>query len=296
MKRIDLKIGFQCNNRCQFCVQGNKREKYPNRTIEEINKELEQGINDGSIGVVFTGGEPTCHPNIIEAVEFAKKVGYQFIQIQTNGRMFYYKDFCQKIIKAGANEFSPALHSSKLEVHDSLTQAKGSWEQCVQGIKNLKELNQFVLTNTVITSKNFEDLPALAKLLISLDVDQFQFAFVHILGTAKKNQEWLVPKKSDVIPFVKKALDIGIKAGKTVMTEAIPYCFMQGYEKFIAEQVIPETKVIDAELKIEDYGKYRTNQGKIKGDVCNNCKYLNICEGPWKEYVEIFGWEEFKQQ
>jgi tRNA A37 methylthiotransferase MiaB len=26
MKRADVKIGFGCNNHCQFCVQGDKKE------------------------------------------------------------------------------------------------------------------------------------------------------------------------------------------------------------------------------------------------------------------------------
>ena len=27
---------------------------------------------------------------------------------------------------------------------------------------------------------------------------------------------------------------------------------------------------------------------------CIKCKYNKICEGPWKKYPEIYGWDEFK--
>ena len=27
VRRIDVKVGFQCNNRCRFCVQGDKRDE-----------------------------------------------------------------------------------------------------------------------------------------------------------------------------------------------------------------------------------------------------------------------------
>jgi hypothetical protein len=40
--------------------------------------------------------------------------------------------------------------------------------------------------------------------LVKLKINQFQFAFVHILGSAAKNKEKVVPKKSDVIPYVHK--------------------------------------------------------------------------------------------
>ena len=36
IERIDLKVGFRCNNLCQFCVQGDKREKIPTKPRAEL--------------------------------------------------------------------------------------------------------------------------------------------------------------------------------------------------------------------------------------------------------------------
>lgn len=294
MKRVDIKICFNCNNLCQFCVQGDKRHKYGNKSLSEIKDALKKARANGNQGVVFTGGEPTLHPEIIAAVTYAKNLDFEQIQIQSNGRMFAYMQFCQSLIKAGVNEFSPALHGSSAEIHDRLTNSPGAWQQVVQGIKNLKLLKQYVLTNTVINSENYQDLPDLARFFVELDVNQFQFAYIHIIGTAAENQNWLVPKISLVMPYVKKGLDIGIAAGKVVMTEAIPFCLMSGYEKYIAEQIMPSTRVVDAEGVIESYEKYRWNEGKAKRDDCHKCLYFKQCEGPWKEYPRLFGWDEFK--
>jgi len=292
-KRVDIKIGYQCNNHCLFCVQGNKREKCAFRTKSEIQKDLIRAKKNCQ-SVVFTGGEPTIHPNFLDLVRLAKKLNFQTIQVQSNGRLFAYKEFCQEMIKAGANEFSPALHGHTEDLHDYLTTVPGSFNQTVQGIKNLKIFGQRVIANTVITKSNYRHLPEIARLLVFLNVDQYQFAFIHIAGTAWENRNSIVPKKSQIISYVKKGLDIGISAGKKVMTEAIPYCFMQGYEQYVAEQIIPDTMVIEDKFKIKDYKKYRLNYGKIKGPCCMNCLYFSICEGPWREYPEIFGWEEFK--
>jgi len=78
------------------------------------------------------------------------------------------------------------------------------------------------------------------------------------------------------------------------MVEAVPYCFMEGYEKYISEQYIPFTSIIDDKIELADYGAYRKTKGKAKGPQCKECKYYKICEGPWREYPEIFGWSEFK--
>jgi len=296
MKRLDLKIGFQCNNRCFFCIQGNKRYNCPNKSDQEIKAILKRMKKDHD-GVLFTGGEPTVRKELIDWIKYAKKLGYQSIQIQTNGRMFSYKDYCKALIKAGANEFSPALHGSNAKIHDSLTQAPGSFEQTVQGIKNLKELNQYILTNSVVTKMNYKDLPDLARLLVNLKINQFQFAFMHIneiIASSPQLIKKIVPRYKDSIPYIKKGIDIGVKAGIKVMAEAIPYCFMENYEKFISEQQIPFTSVVDNDIELSNYASYRINQGKSKGPQCKKCKYNKICEGPWKEYPKIFGWSEFK--
>lgn len=292
-EKIDLKIGFFCNNHCKFCVQGEKRNLYGNRETEELKKLIWQSANEGET-IVFTGGEPTLHQGFLELIIEAKKAGFKNIQVQSNGRMFAYRKFCEQTIAAGATEFSPALHGHKAEIHDFLTSSPGSFDQTIQGIKNLKALNQRVLTNTVITKRNYKFLPQIAKLFVDLDVDQFQFAFPHITGSMAENKKWLTPQKSQVIGYIKKGLDIGIRAGKRVMTEAIPLCFMKGYEEYIAEKIIPDSKVFDAVGIIEDYTAYRKNEGKKKGPECPKCKYFQVCEGPWREYPEIFGWSEFK--
>ncbi|MBI5210184.1 MAG: radical SAM protein [Elusimicrobia bacterium] len=294
MHRADLKIGFNCNNHCVFCVQGKKREKFAPRTLPEIKKNLKDGLERGARGLVMTGGEPAIHEHFLETIRIAGRMGYSVIQVQTNGRMFCYPDFCRKVLEAGATEFSPALHGSTAPLHDYLVGASGAFLQTVAGIVNLRKLGARILTNSVITRANYRDLPDLAGLLVRLGVDQYQFAFVHIAGTAAENRSWLVARKSMAEPWVKKGLDVGIRAGKVVMTEAIPFCFMRGYERYVAEQIIPETVVYDAEITIADYTKSRRDEGKGKGPRCGECSYCERCEGPWKEYPELYGWDEFE--
>ena len=293
MKRIDIKISFGCNNMCLFCVQGKKREKYLQKEPVLLRRELERGFAEGGRELVLTGGEPTLHRDFLGVIRDAKKTGYRNIQIQSNGRMFRYPDFCRAAADAGATEASPALHGSRAEIHDFLTGVPGAFRDTVKGIANLKKAGFRVLTNTVITKPNTQDLPSIARLLAALGADQLQFAFVHILGSAAANAKWLIPKKTVIEPYVKRGLDIGAAAGLRVMTEAIPYCFMRGYEKFVAERIIPATKIFDAETVIEDFGRYRRSEGKLKAGKCRGCVFFKKCEGPWREYPELFGWGEF---
>lgn len=295
-RRLDLKVGFRCNNNCIFCAQSHKRN-LGNRTTEELKERLKKGREDGYNELVFTGGEPTIRKDILELVRFAKDLGYELIQIQTNGRMLSYKDFARKLIDAGVTEVSPALHGHDKKMHESHTRCSDSFEQTLQGIKNLVELGCPVLTNSVITKINYKNLPELVELLTGLNVDQFQLAFVHPVGNAYKYFDKVVPKMTEVKPYIIKAMETGKKRGYgpgMSMVEAFPPCLMEGYENFCSELYMPvHSGVMDLDHDIEDFEKWRKESGKRKFPQCKGCRYDSICEGPWKEYPERFGSVEF---
>jgi MoaA/NifB/PqqE/SkfB family radical SAM enzyme len=291
MRRRDIKLGFACNNNCRFCAVGHKK-CLGSKDTERIKSEIYKNSHEFE-EIVLTGGEPTVRPDILELVAYAREVGYEYIQIQSNGRMFCYKKFCEGIIDAGLNEFALSLHGPTAEIHDFLTQSPGSFEQTVQGIKNLKELDQCVLCNSVATKSNYTHLPEIAHLLVNLGVFQFQMAFVHGMGNADENFDYIVPRKSLAAPYIKKALQVGIDAGVRVMSEDMPYCFMKGYEKYIGELFIPSSEVIDIDEIIPKFEDVRIEKGKCKGEKCKKCKYYRICEGTWKDYPERRGWSEF---
>ena len=292
MARLDLKVGFSCNNRCLFCVQGEKRNEEKDRTGDEIRAILKD--NEGGGGVVFTGGEPTLRQDLVELVGDARELGYSPIQVQTNGRRVAYRPYIDALVEAGMTEISPALHGSRPEIHDGLTRAKGSFRQVVQGIKNAISLNLPVLTNTVVTQQNIKDLPNIADLLLRLGVRHIQYAYVHPAGTAGTLFQSVVPRFSDAAPYIQRGLDLIRAAGARGCTEAVPYCFAQGYESCVIEQHIPDTRVVDAPMIIEDYTKYRLKEGKAHGPPCEECSFAGICEGPWHEYPREYGWTEFR--
>jgi MoaA/NifB/PqqE/SkfB family radical SAM enzyme len=293
LPRLDLKVGFACNNRCRFCVQGDKRSRFAPKATAELRRALGEGRATRE-AVVFTGGEPTLRQDLPELVSHARELGYRQIQIQTNGRMLAYRAYVERLVASGATEFSPALHGSTAAIHDALTCARGSYGETVAGIRQLRALGVSVLTNSVITRQNAADLPRLAALLVSLGVPQMQFAFVHPVGSAGQHFDEIVPRMADIAAPLHAALRYGQRAGRRVMTEAIPYCILPGFEDCVAEEIIPPTIVVDAEGTIDSYERYRRELGKSKGPDCRLCRYDARCEGPWKEYPERFGFGEFR--
>ena len=287
--RIDLKTGFQCNNRCRFCVQGDRRTREPDRSTAQMLEALEENRAHGD-ELVLTGGEISLRRDLGLLIRRARALGYREVQLQSNGRRFAVAAFCEEMIAAGVTEFGPSLHGARPETHEALTRAPGSWRQTVQGIRNLRARGQRVITNSVVTRSNLEELPELARLLVALGVSQYQLAMVHPLGTAWEGFDQVVPRLEEAAPWVRKALVPGLRAGIPCMVEAMPACLMRGLEDCMAEARIPATRIDDPARLVEDYRVSRLADGKAKGPGCARCTWTGRCEGPWREYPQRHGW------
>ncbi len=292
-QRADIKTGYSCNNNCVHCVVGNKRGA-PDWTTGKYKKELEESRKAGADEVVITGGEPTIRPDFLELVRYAKSMGFNLIQLQTNGRMFCDREFTRKTIEAGVNEFAIALHAHIAEIHDSITRVKGSFDQTVEGIRNVSKFRPGVIVNgiVVVTRYNYKFLPEIADFLISLGVGQLQYDFVHPMGNAYKYYDKVVPKISDVLPFIENGIRIAESKNTIIHIEAIPPCLLPGHEKNIVEFNMPPTELREIGRFDPNFNETKIKYGKIKGPQCKECKYDPVCEGLWKEYPEKMGFGE----
>ena len=292
-RRLDLKVGWSCNNRCTFCVQGDKRDRFADRDTQTLFAMLEEG-RPAATDLVLTGGEPSIRRDLPAVIARARALGYGRIQLQTNGRMLCNAERLDALIDAGLTEVSPALHGPDPATHDALTRARGSFRQTVRGIRNARARGLPVVLNSVVVQANVGLLPAMARLFVALDVASFQLAFVHALGTAGDDIEAVMPRLSRATAPILRALAIGRAAGVPCWTEAVPLCFLPGFERHASEPRIPRTRIVDADRVVPDYTVARRQHGKSKGPPCARCALDAVCEGPWREYPETYGWSEFQ--
>lgn len=300
MAYADIKLGYSCNNNCIHCVIADQKEaaiksrgNY-DRSTEEYMKELYDSRRRGCTSVTFTGGEPLIRKDLMTLLRYAKNLGYH-INMQTNGRAFYYTDFTEKICSIGTINYVVALHGHTKELHESITRSDG-FNQTVEGIKNLIALKQKVRGKLVISKKNYKFLPEIADFFINLGVKKMNFAFPHAQGNAWKYFDEVVPKYTDIMPYVHETIELCNKNNAEIEFEAIPFCFMQGYEKHVSElhsidEGYAELKQLDGKTKNWQIVR---KQIKRKFPQCKECKHDSICEGVWEEYPRKRGIEEFK--
>jgi len=297
-KKIAVILGYECNNNCRFCYCGSKKDKFKSMTIEQAKKILNDAFERGCNFVDFNGGEPTLRKDIFELVSYAKKIGFKTIALTTNGRMFSYENFAKKMVECGLNHVVFSVHGHKAELHDYLTRSRGSFVQTTTGLKNLRKIKPdiYICTNTTINRLNYKFLPQIAENNIKLGADGCEFIFVHPRGNALKNFEDIVPTLKELAPFIPKLIEVGKKHNVNHFhLRYLPLCYMVGFENHLSELValpVLREQHIGPEfedLKVEEGRKF---YGRVKGPQCKACKYYDVCEGIFKEYVDRRGFEE----
>jgi MoaA/NifB/PqqE/SkfB family radical SAM enzyme len=89
--------------------------------------------------LTFTGGEPTLREDLPELLVYAQTAG-MVTGLISNGRRLKDKAYVDVLEKSGLDFVQITLESHKPEVHDKMTNEKGSWKEIVAGIQNAVQI------------------------------------------------------------------------------------------------------------------------------------------------------------
>lgn len=171
-----------CNLKCRHCYINKKQHGKNTLPLETINAWLSVfASKNKEANVIFLGGEPTLHPNLPEAVNKAKSLGYSSITIDTNGYLFH--DILSRVSPDVIDYFSFSLDGTTRETNDMI-RGKGSFDTCIQGIKNavLKGFSTSLIYT--VSTKNIHELDKIAPLLKNLKINRF---FIQVIGIRGKS-------------------------------------------------------------------------------------------------------------
>ncbi len=220
-----VRTGYSCNNACVFCNQGDWRDTRGDRAAEEVQADVIDGARRAALGsgvLVLAGGEVTLRHELPHWIETARRHGARRMVVQTNGRMLAYPKLAETLVTSGADTFGVALHGPRPEIHDWLTQAPGSFEQAVRGVRNVVRAGAGVYINTVVTRSGFRHLPELAAALPSLGARGIRFIWPDAAGRALDLAPSVAPHPKMVAPYLWAAVAIARDRGRRVIFEGPP--------------------------------------------------------------------------
>lgn len=189
----------QCNHYCLMCSQ-------PPKTVDDswLLDEIKQLIpliprTKKEIG--FTGGEPTLHgERFLDILQLTKSyLPWTTVHILSNGRRFKDPAFARSYADIEHPDMMVGIpiYSDDPALHDYIVQAKGAFDETVQGILNLKRLEQKVEVRVVIHQQSIKRLSQLCEFLARnlLFVDHVALMGLEMTGFTRANLDklWIDP-------------------------------------------------------------------------------------------------------
>jgi len=189
-KSIVVTAGYRCNSDCNMCVVGSGSKQNNNASTQEVMNVLSEGRANNINRVEISGGEPTIRKDIFQLVTYAKTIGYKKIGISTNGIALSNNEFCNKLIKAGANIFTISLHASNETINKKITNNPNTFNKILTGIVNvLNHKNSIVCIVTVVQKLNYKQLPQIGNLVSKLGVKQWNIS--NLIPIGMKREKYL---------------------------------------------------------------------------------------------------------
>ncbi|MDY0000101.1 MAG: radical SAM protein, partial [Polyangia bacterium] len=295
-KTLHIATGFRCNNACVFCCDSHDARP-PRPDLQVARRSLEENAELGF--VVFTHLEPTLNPDLVTLVGWAKELRYETIMLVTNGRRLGKRGLAERLVEAGMNCVAISIHGHNAELHDTITQRKGSFAEvlagvgAIQGLRRVHDLEFKVLTT--LSALNYEHISEIADFVGGMGVDSHGLNAVYLEGEASRNREVVaVPYEAMVAAFAEA---IKVEPTRDITLSEIPPCLTAGRlpARNIGFREEFHFPILDEQGRLLDSAKALAPAGRgfAFQPSCDLCAMRAMCDGVPEAYVEQCGWAGF---
>ena len=184
---IFFHILTKCNLTCRHCYINPGQHGKNTLPLSVITAWLEAfAQNSNYKNLIFLGGEPTLHPDLPAAVEYARNLGFGSITIDTNGYLFH--DILSKVKPGEVDYFSFSLDGATRETNDRI-RGEGSFDICIAGIRKAKSMGFATSLIFTVSSVNIHEVDMLPPLLKDLGIDRLFIQIIGLRGRSAKGSQ-----------------------------------------------------------------------------------------------------------
>lgn len=289
-----------CKNRCVFC---NKVKKYaPKETADQIAaKELRKLAylkrNRGINQIIISGNDPMEYYNFLGFLKKIKRKTQLGIFLQSHCLDFEDLDYLKTVLDIGNIEsIQIPVYGHKAEIHDAITQNKGSFKSVIKALNNFKKLNfNNIQLHTLFLKQNQRHFLKLISFLLSFGckIDASLPAIPSFKGRYRKRYLDNIPDLNKLSAGFRKIKEKFKNDLDRIFLHDIPFCLAplkptnlnfrsqyayKGYEHFKKRKI--DTVVVDGEV----IPRYRL---LFKDEKCQKCVLDNICSGITEPYIDL---------
>ncbi len=284
IRRIEITVGYACNQGCRFCAQRNARGEAEPLSDAEVMERVRRAAASGAT-VVLTGGEVTLRPALFDWVRAAREAGAARVEVQTNGQMLAYRGFARRLRREGAGAVHVALHGASAAAHDWHTQVPGSFERAVQGIQHAVAAGLRVWVSTVVTRSNFRHLVEIVDLAISLRAYGWRVRPAMLAAPRSTAFQQLVPRYELLAPHLQRACSRLASRRRRFVLKDVPPCVAGEYAAACAPGPTEEAAGLPSRPERVE---------RVFGEPCEACAARTACPGVPQSYARRYGWDEFE--
>lgn len=298
MKSSYLAVGYDCNHCCICCPLTTYDRLHKRLSYEEIKERVERLVEEGGMGhLVLSGGEPMLHPQFLDIVELASRVGFS-ITVLSNASACREDAFARELVRRapeGRLDIVTAIHSSYPEVHDEITGVPGSLLDSLKGLDHLVRMGVPVTIKHILSKVSLRTLPETVRYLeqhFSPRVG-FQFSTMDYSGRAAKNAGKLFVSMEEIQPVLEQTLDYlerHMSVERRIRILEAPLCMLDPYywkyytvsQGTIYGYIAPNADEKGVCFHVEsECGPYFP--------VCKDCVVREVCPGTWRTAFEVCG-------
>lgn len=296
-RRLELHLSYTCGQKCGFCSESVRMDRWRHAPLrgEEISAVLLARRKAGFSHVTFTGGEPTAHPLLPAALGAARKLGYN-TYLTTNGGLFAQEAYAREVLPL-VDELCLSVHGPDAETHDAAAATPGSFARAMKALENIEAhgAGVYLLTNTVVTRRNWERLEETLALLTS------RARIRHcLLSNVAPEGRAAADYRSLAVPLARWRERVASLArpfadGRVVLRLfGLPLCVLDGRDELsndahFSPRVTVERRGARGRPGLVAIASRDASRRRSKPVKCRSCASRGDCAGVFDRYLAAFG-------
>lgn len=186
-RNVYLYITEACQLRCEHCYMGERLDRALKMPLSQIVETLQTWRRLGGSKLTILGGEPSLHPNYVDSIRFAARLGYEHVITTTNAQAPALKKFRQ-LEPSDFAYVQVSLDGGSADSHDRI-RGEGTFEQALITSKELAGRGFDVRIICTVNKANEGDALRLLGLADELGVSLVKFHVFSTIGTGHGNPE-----------------------------------------------------------------------------------------------------------
>lgn len=297
IKRLEFYISSSCYNNCIFCGEKDLLEDFKDQFVArvEVEKEIRKRAKEGFNFLVFTGGEPTLHPDIVEMSQLAKKLRYQ-VFVNSDGGKFSEEIFCQKAM-SHIDRLSFSVYGHTAELHNLHTRNGKSFAILKKSLENVEKISAKtkISARILMTRHNFSKLPKIIDFISRYKkIEKILFSGLAPEGRALENYRNLVVPLDKVRKKIPLLAKLASRKSRRIKFFGLPLCVLGNVEERSSDskwhhQITLKKIRRGGRTVLAETEGFKPLKGVMKPDKCLKCSKKDFCPGIFGKYYQEFG-------